>query len=140
MQWVETSTTVRFNEVDQWGIAWYGHYFAWFELGRMRVLEQFSLLPKDFVELGFVAPIVSAHCEFKNSALTNDLIIIRTHVTKPRTASLTFQFEIQRESDRTLLARGETVQVLTRLDGIMIFKLTGELRERVESMIRYFWP
>jgi acyl-CoA thioester hydrolase len=140
MQWVETTTTVRFNEVDQWGIAWYGHYFAWFELGRMRVLEQFSLLPKDFVELGFIAPIVSAQCEFKSSALTSDLIIIRTHVVRPKTAALTFKFEILRERDRVLLARGETMQVLTRLDGIMIFKLTGELKERVESMILYFWP
>ncbi len=140
MRWVETTTIVRFNEVDQWGIAWYGHYFAWFELGRMRVLEQFSLLPKDFAELEVIAPVVRAQCEFKSSALTNDTIVIRTRVVKPETASLNFQFEIEREGDRTLLARGETVQVLTRLDGIMIFKLTGELKDRVDLMVRYFGP
>ena len=65
MRWVETTTTVRFNEVDQWGIAWHGHYFAWFELARMKVLEKFSLLPEEFTALGFIAPVVSAHCEFK---------------------------------------------------------------------------
>jgi acyl-CoA thioester hydrolase len=140
MRWVETITIVRFNEVDQWGIAWYGHFFAWFELGRMKVLEQFDLLPKDFGELGVIAPVVSARCEFKSSALTNDTIVIRSRIVKPETASLTFLFEIEREHDRTLLARGETVQVLTRLDGVMVYKLTGALKDRVESMVRYFSP
>jgi len=140
MRWVETTTTVRFNEVDQWGIAWHGHYFAWFELARMKVLEKFSLLPNEFTALGFIAPVVSARCEFKKNALTNDPITIRAHVLKPQTASLTFQFEILRQTDGALLARGETVQVLQRLDGTMIYKLSGVLKTRVETMVSYFWP
>jgi acyl-CoA thioester hydrolase len=140
MQWVETTTTVRFNEIDQWGIAWYGHYFAWFEIGRMKVLERFALLPKDFAEQGLIAPVVRASCDYLNSALTNDTILVRTHLVQPQTTSLTFQFEIVRQSDQDLLARGETLQVLTRLDGVMIYKLKGELKERVDSMIRFFWP
>jgi len=140
MQWVETTTKVRFNEVDQWGIAWYGHYFAWFELARMKVLEQFSLLPEEFTGLGFIAPVVSANCEFKKPARTNDLITIRAHLLRPQTASLTFRFEVLRQSDSSLLAKGETLQVLQRLDGTMIYKVTGELKRRVESMVNYFWP
>ena len=140
MRWVETTTTVRFNEVDQWGITWYGHYFAWFELARMKALEQFSLLPEDFTGLGFIAPVVSAHCEFKKPARTNDTIRIRAHLLKPQTASLTFRFEILLKNDGSLLAQGETVQVLQRLDGTMIYKLSGTLEERVESMLRHFWP
>jgi acyl-CoA thioester hydrolase len=140
MQWVETTTTVRFNEIDQWGIAWYGHYFAWFELGRMKVLERFNLLPEDFAAAGMIAPVVRASCQYLESARTNDAIVIRTHLVKPETASLAFQFEVQRQTDRALLARGETLQVLTRTDGVTIYKLQGELKERVESMVRFFWP
>ena len=140
MRWVETTTTVRFNEVDQWGMAWYGHYFAWFELGRLRVLEKFSLLPADFTSLGFIAPVVSAECEYKKPARTNATITIRAHVVKPQTASLTFRFEIVEKGDGALLARGETVQVLQRLDGTVVYKLTGELKSRVDAMVQYFWP
>jgi acyl-CoA thioester hydrolase len=140
MRWVETKTTVRFNEVDQWGITWYGHYFAWFELARMKVLEKFSLLPEQFSALGFIAPVVSAQCEFKKPARTNDIIAIQTYLLKPQTASLTFRFEILLQSDGSLLARGETVQVLQKLDGTVIYKLTGTLKDRVESMVQYFWP
>jgi acyl-CoA thioester hydrolase len=140
MRWVETTTTVRFNEVDQWGITWYGHYFAWFELARMKVLEKFSLLPEQFTALGFIAPVVSAQCEFKKPARTNDIITIQTHLLKPQTASLTFRFEILLQDDGSLLAKGETVQVLQKLDGTLIYKLTGILKDRVESMVQYFWP
>ncbi|MHC1742569.1 MAG: acyl-CoA thioesterase [Syntrophobacteraceae bacterium] len=140
MRWVETSTIVRFNEVDQWQIAWYGHYFAWFEIGRMKVLEMFSLLPGDFTTLGYVAPVVNARCDYKSPALTNDTIVIRTHLDNPQTTALTFRFEIVREADRRLLARGETTQVLTRLDGVMIYKLSGDLKDRIDAMIAHFWP
>jgi acyl-CoA thioester hydrolase len=140
MQWVETTTVVRFNEVDQWRIAWYGHYFAWFELGRMKVLEMFSMLPGELTALGYLAPVVKARCDYKRPALTNETLVIRTHLEKPRTASLTFRFEIVRASDNGLLAEGETTQVLTRQDGVMIYKLTGDLKDRVDAMVAYFRP
>lgn len=140
MRWVKTTTTVRFNEIDQWGITWYGHYFAWFELARMKVLEKFSLLPEQFTALGFIAPVVSAQCEFKKPARTNDIITIRAHLLKPQTASLTFRFEILLQDDQSLLAKGETVQVLQKLDGTVIYKLSGTIKDRVESMVKYFWP
>jgi len=140
MRWVKTTTTVRFNEIDQWGITWYGHYFAWFELARMKVLEKFSLLPEQFTALGFIAPVVSAQCEFKKPARTNDIITIRAHLLKPQTASLTFRFEIILQDDKSLLAKGETVQVLQKLDGTVLYKLSGTIKDRVESMVKYFWP
>ena len=43
MQWIETEETVRFNEVDEFGMVWYGNYAAWFEVGRMSLLEHFDL-------------------------------------------------------------------------------------------------
>jgi len=46
MQWIATEETVRFNEVDEWGMAWHGHYLAWFEAGRLALLRQFDLTPK----------------------------------------------------------------------------------------------
>ena len=117
-----------------------GHYFAWFELARMKVLEKFSLLPEQFTALGFIAPVVSAQCEFKKPARTNDIITIQTHLLKPQTASLTFRFEILLRDDGSLLAKGETLQVLQKLDGTLIYKLTGTLKDRVEAMVQYFWP
>jgi acyl-CoA thioester hydrolase len=137
MQWIETEETVRFNEVDQWGMAWYGHFMAWFEVGRMALLRRFDLLPQQIVELGYIAPVIKLNCEFKNPASFGDTIVIRAGVVKPEIAALIFKFEVLLKEGRALLARGETMQVLMTTDRKMIYKLTGELESRIKKMVDY---
>jgi len=137
MQWIETEDVVRFNEVDEWGMAWHGHYAAWFEVGRMALLRQFDLLPKQMVELGYVAPVIRLTCDFKHPAGSGDDIIIRTTVVKPEIAALIFKFEILLKKNRTLLAHGETTQVLLTTENKMIYRLTGELEKRVKRLVHY---
>lgn len=137
MQWVETEETVRFNEVDQWGMVWYGHYMAWFEVGRMFLLRRFDLLPKQMVELGYIAPVITLKCDFKHPAACGDLIIIRTTAVKPEIAALIFKFEILLKEQDTLLARGDTTQVLLTTDNKMIYRLSGELEKRINNLLNY---
>ena len=137
MQWIEVEETVRFNEVDEWGMIWYGNYTAYFDVGRMALLKQFDLLPKQMVELGYIAPVIILTCNFKKSATTNDGIIIRTTVKKPEIAALFFQFEILLKKNRELLASGETTQILLTTGRKMIYRLSGELKRRVDRLLQY---
>lgn len=137
MQWVETEETVRFNEVDEWGMAWYGHYLAWFEVGRMALLRQFDLLPRHMVEMGYIAPVIHASCDYKHPAACGDRILIRTTAVKPEIAALIFHFEILLRADKTLLAAGSTTQVLLTNQRKMIYRLTGELETRVGRLIAF---
>jgi acyl-CoA thioester hydrolase len=137
MRWIETEETVRFNEVDQWGMAWYGHYIAWFEVGRMALLKKFDLLPEQIVELGYIAPVIRLNCEFKHPAGFGDIIIIRAGVVKPEIAALIFKFEVLLKESGNLLASGETMQVLMTTEKKMIYKLSGDLEKRIQSMIDY---
>lgn len=137
MKWFEVEDTVRFNEVDEWGIVWYGNYMAWFEVGRMALLRQFDLLPKNMVELGYIAPVINLKCDFKRPASSGERIIIRVTVEKPEIAALIFKFEILSKEDRTLLARGETTQVLMKTNRKMIYVLKGELKERIMELVDY---
>ena len=137
MQWIEKEETVRFNEVDEWGMAWHGHYIAWFEAGRMALLRRFDLLPKQLVALGYIAPIIRIQCEFKHPAECGDEIIIRTSAIKPEIAALTFQFEIVRKSDQVLLARGESTQVLMTTGKKMIYRIQGELERRIIDLVTF---
>lgn len=137
IKWLETEETVRFNEVDQWGIAWYGNYIAWFEVGRMDLLSRVDLRPDKMEELGFIAPVINVTCDYRHPARCGDSIIVRSTVVKPEIAALRFRFEILRKTDRKLLARGETTQVLLTRAGIMIYKVSGELAERINTLIDY---
>jgi acyl-CoA thioester hydrolase len=137
VRWVETEETVRFNEVDEWGMAWHGHYMAWFEAGRISLLRLFDLLPRQIVDLGYIAPVVSLKCDFKNPATSGDRIIIRTTVVKPEIAALIFKFEILLKENRILLASGETTQVLLTTNRKMIYRISGELERRINNLVDY---
>jgi len=137
MQWVETEEIVRFNEVDEWGMAWYGHYMAWFEVGRLSLLRRFDLLPRQMVDLGYIAPVINLQCDFKNPVGSGDRIVIRTTVAKPEVAALTFKFEILLKENRTLLAQGETTQVLLTTNKKMIYRLSGEFEKRIRNLVNY---
>ena len=140
MKWIETEDVVRFNEVDEWGMAWHGHYMAWFEVGRMALLRKFDLLPEQIVELGYIAPVIKLNCEFKHPASFGDMIIIRSGVIKPEIAALIFKFEVILKKVKTLLASGETMQVLMTNDRKMIYKVTGKLESRIQEMVDYCNP
>ena len=137
MRWIETTETVRFNEVDQWGIAWHGHYVAWFEAGRMALLREMDLLPEHMAQLGFIAPVIRLNCEYKHPAKFGEEIIIRATAEKPEIAAIEFKFEVLRRSDRKLLARGASTQVLMTIDHIMIYKVSGELKIRLDHLVAF---
>ena len=137
MKFDETELKVRFNEVDSWGIVWHGHYVAWFEVGRMALLGKFHLLPQDFTQMGYLAPVVDLKCAFKEPARLNDEVLIRTTILKPTKAALTFQFQILRKNDGKLLASGEETQVLLTLDGRMLYIIPQDLRERFHPLFDY---
>jgi acyl-CoA thioester hydrolase len=137
MKYDETEIKVRFNEVDSWGIVWHGHYIAWFEVGRMALLKKFHLLPQDFTQMGYIAPVVDLKCFFKEPARMEEEILIRTSVLKPTKAALTFRFQILRKKDGRLLASGEETQVLLTLDGRMLYIIPQDLRERLQPLFNY---
>jgi acyl-CoA thioester hydrolase len=137
MQWIEKEEVVRFNEVDEWGMAWYGHYMAWFEAGRLALLRRFDLLPRQMVDLGYIAPVINLKCDFKHPAVCGDCIIVRTTAVKPEIAALIFKFEVLLKESRTLLARGETTQVLLTTNNKMIYRISGELEKRIANLVNY---
>jgi len=137
MRWTETEETVRFNEVDEWGLAWHGHYVAWFEAGRMDLLRRFALMPHQMVELGYIAPVIRLECDFKHPAKCGDRIIIQTTVVKPEIAALKFNFKILLKESQTLLSRAESPQVLLTTDKKMIYRLSGELEKRINILVNY---
>jgi len=137
MRWTETEETVRFNEVDEWGLAWHGHYVAWFEAGRMDLLRRFALMPHQMVELGYIAPVIRLECDFKHPAKCGDRIIIQTTVVKPEIAALKFNFKILLKESQTLLSRAESTQVLLTTDKKMIYRLSGELEKRINILVNY---
>ena len=116
--WASTTFRVRYAETDQMGVVYYANYFVWFEIGRTDFCRQHGFAYRDMEkEDGLYIIVAEARCRFKAPARYDDEIEVRTALRDMRRRVLTFVYEVYRKSDETLLAEGETVHVITDLNG-----------------------
>jgi acyl-CoA thioester hydrolase len=117
-----TSVRVRFQEVDAMRIVWHGHYLSYFEDARRAFGACYGIDYADIRRAGFHAPLVHVSVDYIAPALDNDVLEITARLLKSEVAKIEFQYLVHRKADRLLLARGESVQVLTNLDGTLVLR------------------
>lgn len=98
---------VRYEETDQMGFVYYGKYFTWFEVGRTELLRALGLPYTDFEARGIMLPVFETDCQYKSSARYDDLINIRTTITKLTPVRIYFAYEIL-SADGRIVAHGST--------------------------------
>ncbi len=110
---VDTKIRVRYKETDQMGIVHHSNYYTWFEVGRTEFMRQQGISYRDMEKRGFMLPLTETHCEYKQGAMYDDIVIIRTKMTAFSGVRITMEYEAIREHDGKLLARGKTVHAIT---------------------------
>lgn len=127
-------TRVRYGETDKMGIAYYGRYVDWFEMGRTELCRARGKSFAEWEAEGIMLPVVEAHCRYKSSLRYDDEIEIETRVSELSKVSVTFACKIFRVADGGLAAEGWTRHAFTSSDGKLLRKgcalaewLRGEL-------------
>lgn len=108
MRVYETTIRVRYAETDQMGIVYHSNYIIWFEIGRTDWFRQIGQDYKSLEEKNILLPVIGVNCQYRKSALYDDLVIIRTYLKELKGVRLTFHYEILRKEGRELLAEGES--------------------------------
>ncbi|GHS92710.1 acyl-CoA thioester hydrolase [Synergistales bacterium] len=101
-------TRVRYGETDQMGVAYYGRYLDWFEMGRTELCRARGKAYGDWEKEGIFLPVVEANCRYKSSLFYDDIIDIATAIKDINNVSVTFVNKIKRESSGKLAAEGWT--------------------------------
>lgn len=103
---------VRFSEIDQMQRAWHGSYVTYMEDGRESFGRHFPGIGyADIAASGIYAPIVDLRVKYYGPLAINDVAVIRTRYVYHPGARLDYSYEIRRESDNALCARGLTTQL-----------------------------
>jgi len=111
-QFTETQVRVRYAETDQMGVVYYANYLVWFEVGRVEHLRARGISYRDMErDDDCMIAVVEARCRYKAPARYDDLVTIRTRVSRQRAAVVAFEYQAVRAGDGVLLAEGETVHV-----------------------------
>ena len=103
-----TTIRIRYSETDQMGVVYHGNYAQFFEIGRTEWLRSKGITYKDMENSGIILPVVSLNCNFKKSALYDDLITVKVKLKKIPAVKIEFDYEIINQNDE-LLCTGNTV-------------------------------
>ncbi|MFY0542927.1 acyl-CoA thioesterase [Brevibacillus sp. H7] len=130
-----TQIRVRYSETDQMGVVYHANYLNWFEVGRTEFFRQAGFRYRDLEKKGILLPVAEANVSFKQPALYDDLVDIRTWIADITPVRLTYAYEVYRVADEQLLVFGRTMHVFTNaaLKPIRLSRLEPEIYAWLEA-------
>lgn len=127
----ESTLRVRYAETDAQGIVYYANYFVWFEVGRVNYLREIGFDFREREKQGLSFVIAEARCRYHASARFDDPILVRTWISQVRQRSFTFSYQVINRDTGTLLAEGETVQVMLDPKTFKPIAIPDEFRQKL---------
>ena len=109
MKCSEIDVRVRYQETDQMGIVYYSNYFVYFEMGRIEFLRDMGISYAEIEKENIFLAVAEAHCKYKAPARFDDLLVIKTCLSKIKLARIEFCYEIRRVNEEKLIAEGSTL-------------------------------
>ncbi len=108
---VDTDITVRYEETDRMGAAYYANYLVWFEVGRTALFARLGLPYRILEEEhSCILPVVEAFCRYRRSVGYDDRVVVRTALSEVRRRGLTFSYLLERDGEP--VAEGYTKHVV----------------------------
>lgn len=102
----EIQIRVRYAETDRMGLLHHANYLVYFEQARTELLRTRGEAYKSLEDQGYFLVIVKAEVRYKSPAHYDDVLTVRTTVTRTSPVRLEHRYEVVR--DGKLLAEGAT--------------------------------
>ncbi|AWI05173.1 acyl-CoA thioesterase [Clostridium drakei] len=132
----ETKLTVRYVETDKMGIVHHSNYYPWFELARGDFIKKIGMKYSEMESLGIMMPLVESYCKYYEGAKYEDEIVIETSIEKITPVKVIFNYDVIRELDGKLLAKGKTTQTFVDKDFkiVNLKKKYSDLWQKMEQL------
>ncbi|MFD3156222.1 acyl-CoA thioesterase [Haloimpatiens sp. FM7330] len=124
----ETKIKVRYVETDKMGIVHHSNYYAWFEVGRGEFIASIGMTYSDMEKEGIMLPLVESYCKYIEGAKYEDELIIQTWVKDMNGAKIVFNYNVVREKDKKIIAKGSTTHPFVNND----FKIINIKKKKPE--------
>jgi acyl-CoA thioester hydrolase len=124
---------IRFHEVDSMLVVWHGHYVTYIEEARRALGRRYGVDYSTFFAHHTPAPVAQLRLDYLAPARLADTLTVTARLFKSEAAKLEFEYEIRRESDRSLLAFGASLQVFTNPQGGLLLTMPPFMLERYRA-------
>jgi acyl-CoA thioester hydrolase len=90
---------VRYADTDKMGIVYYATYPIYFEIGRSEYMREKGFPYRELEEMGYNLVVVALEAKYHNSAVYDDLLIVKTGISELKSRGLTFHYEIYKDGN-----------------------------------------
>lgn len=123
---------VRYSETDQMGFVHHGNYPQYLEMGRIEWLRELGISYKKMEETGIMLPVISLNLNYFKPANYDDLLTLKTSLSKTPSVKIMFDYEIHNEKNELLTTASVTLAFMnsetkrpTRAPEYLLKKLTS---------------
>ena len=102
---------VRYADTDKLGVSYYANYFVWFEVARTEYFRALGLPYAECEKKGYFLPVVETNARYYAPTTYDDLLVIRTSVSKIGRSSIHFEYQVMKKGASKLVATGSSVHV-----------------------------
>jgi acyl-CoA thioester hydrolase len=95
----ETTIRVRYAETDRMGLLHHANYLIYFEQARTELLRSRGITYKELEDRGYYLVVAKLDVKFRKPVHYDDLLTIRTTVTKASPVRLEHQYEVFRDAE-----------------------------------------
>jgi acyl-CoA thioester hydrolase len=111
----EIQIRVRYAETDRMGLLHHANYLVYFEQARTELLRARHASYKELEDQGYFLVVARVEVKFKSPAHYDDVLTIRTTVTRTSPVRLEHKYEVFR--DNKLIAEGNTTLACVDREG-----------------------
>ena len=111
----DTLIRVRYAETDRMGLLHHANYLVYFEQARTELLRDQRATYRDIEDQGYFLVVAKIEIKYKAPAHYDDVLTIRTTVTRTSPVRLEHKYEVFR--DGKLLAEGASTLACVGKDG-----------------------
>ena len=125
-----TSVRVRYGETDQMGFCYYGNYAQFLEVARVEALRTCGFSYKELEEQGVLLPVRSYSIKYLSPAKYDDVLTIKTTITKLEGTRIEFSYVIQNSED-VLIATADTELVFVSANSLRPIPMPKKFKQLV---------
>lgn len=103
-----TDIRIRYGETDQMGVAYYGNYPLFYEVGRTELIRKSGFSYKELENRGIYLPVIELNVQYIKPVFYDELITVVTYLNELPGVKIKFDYEIYNKN-QDLTNKGSTI-------------------------------
>ena len=128
-----TKLRVRLSETDTLGVVYYGNYFTYFDVARLELLRELGITDELLKSHGVTFVAAEACCKYYSSARFDDLLEVRTWISKLGNSSVRYEHVITRDGEK--IVEGYVVDVMVEGNSRKPHPIPEEIRDKLSRYL-----